>query len=255
MKEKIVTIISVALILSGSYLALKHPEKHINHQTEKPVISQDKVVTVDVKCLSFDGKEKTMSMEVMDVISDDVIQIFKELKSIKFPIYAASCKTMRTKTAYGSISLHAYGAAIDVNYSMNPYYEITSKKIIPQRNQDREEDKQSMILELKKIDLSDEEIKEVVKIVVQPKGSDDWFLNREVNRKGMVTPEVVSIFRKHGFSEWGGHWRQPIDYMHFQMPRFVAEQLAKTDDFESRKEIWEGHKRDCQFYPEELDNE
>ena len=255
MKERIVTIISISLVLFGSYLVLKHPGKHTSHQTEKPIISPNKIVTVDIKCVSFDGKEKTISMKVIDVISDDVIQIFNELKSIKFPIYAASCKTMRTKTDYGSISLHAYGAAIDVNYSMNPYYEITSKKIIPQRNQNREEDKQSIISELKKIDLSDEEMKEVVKVIVQPKGSDDWFLNREVNRKGMVTPEVIGIFRKYGFSEWGGHWRQPIDYMHFQMPRFVAEQLAKTDDFESRKEIWEEHKRDCQFYPEEWDDE
>ncbi len=253
MKEKIVTVISVALVLSGSYLALKHPEKCVSHQTEKPVISPDKIVTVDIKCLSFDEKEKTMSMEVIDVISDDVIQIFKELKSINFPIYVASCKTARTRTAYGSISLHAYGAAIDINYSLNPYYESTTGRIIPQRNPDREKDKQSMISELKRIDLSNEEIKEVVKIVEQPKGSDDWFINREINRKGMVTPEVIDIFKGHGFSEWGGHWRQPIDYMHFQIPRVVAEQLAKTDDFESRKKIWEKHKRDCQWYPEELD--
>ncbi len=249
MKEKIITVISVVLVLSGSYFALNHPEKLTNHQIEESTISSDKVVTVGVKCMSFDGKEKTISMEVLDAVSEDVIQIFRELKSIEFPIYAASCKTTRTRTDSGSISLHAYGAAIDVNYSMNPYYESTNKKIIPQRNPNRKEDEQAVISELKKLDLSDEEITEVLKIVVQPEGSDDWFLNREVVRKGMVTPEVVGIFEKHGFSEWGGHWRQPIDYMHFQMPRLVAEQLAKTDDFESRKKIWEEHKRD--FYPEE----
>jgi len=250
MKEKIVTIISVILVLSGSYLALKHSD----HQAE--VISPDKIVTINVKCLSFDGKEKTISMEVLDVAFDDVIQIFKELKSIEFPIYAASCKTERIrKTDLGLITLHAYGAAIDVNYSINPYYETINNEMIPRRNRNREEDELSIVSELKKIDLSDEEIKEVLKVVVQPKGSDDWFLNREVIRKGMVTPEVIDIFKKHGFSEWGGHWRQPIDYMHFQMPRFVAEQIAKTDDLESRKEIWEEHKRDCQFYPEEQDDE
>ena len=88
----------------------------------------------------------------------------------------------------------------------------------------------------------------MVKVVIQPKGSDDLFLNRGIVRKGMVTPEVVSIFRKHGFSEWGGHWRQPIDYMHFQMPRSVAEELAKTNNFEARKKIWEEHKKACRSY-------
>ena len=249
MKEKIVSTICVLLVLSGIYLLVNHSSK----PPEIQVISSDKIATIDVECISFSGKEKTISMNVIDVVSDDVIQIFEELKSINFPIYAASCKTARKLTYYGSISLHAYGAAIDINYSMNPYYETIKKKMIPDRNEDRAKDEQSIISELKKIDLSDEEIKEVVKVVIQPKGSDDWFLNREVNRKGMVTPEVIDIFKRHGFSEWGGHWRQPIDYMHFQIPRVVAEQLAKTDDFESRKNIWEEHKRDCQWYPEELD--
>lgn len=249
MKEKIISTICVLLVLSGTYLLVNHSSK----PPEIQVISSDKIATIDVECISFNGKEKTISMNVIDVVSDDVIQIFEELKSINFPIYVASCKTARMRTAYGSISLHAYGAAIDINYSLNPYYESTTGRIIPQRNPDRAKDEKSIISELRKIDLSDEEIKEVVKVVIQPKGSDDLFLNREIIRKGMVTPEVIDVFKRHGFSEWGGHWRQPIDYMHFQIPRVVAEQLAKTDDFESRKKIWEEHKRDCLWYPEELD--
>ena len=34
----------------------------------------------------------------------------------------------------------------------------------------------------------------------------------------MVEP-IVEIFKKHGFSEWGGDWNSPIDYHHFQVPR------------------------------------
>ena len=41
----------------------------------------------------------------------------------------------------------------------------------------------------------------------------------------MVEP-VVYIFRKHGFSIWGGDWDDRIDYQHFQTARVVAELLA-----------------------------
>ena len=70
--------------------------------------------------------------------------------------------------------------------------------------------------------------------------SDDRFLNRGILRPGMITPEVVSIFNDHGFNIWGGNWRQPMDYMHFQTPRIIAEKLSSAESFEERKvrTIW-----------------
>lgn len=56
-----------------------------NIQEEKFVISDDKIVQVEVEYLSFSGEEKTLPIYVMDVLADDVVQIFKELKKIQFP--------------------------------------------------------------------------------------------------------------------------------------------------------------------------
>ena len=56
---------------------------------EVHVISRDKIANVQVDRLSFLGKEEKAFLPVIDVTKDDVIQIFKELKHIKFPIYTA----------------------------------------------------------------------------------------------------------------------------------------------------------------------
>lgn len=46
-------------------------------------------------------------------------------------------------------------------------------------------------------------------------------LNAETNQlgeKGDMPPEIVQVFMKHGW-EWGGHWLQRPDPMHFQACR------------------------------------
>ena len=88
--------------------------------------------------------------------------------------------------------MHSYGLAIDINPVQNPFIMI---------------DKTSN------------------NIKVLPGQSVD-FLNRHNKQEGMVEP-IVEIFRKYGFSEWGGNWNTPIDYHHFQVPRkAVAELIA-----------------------------
>ena len=212
---------------------------------EEYAISRDKIVDVQVDRLSFLGKEEKVSLSVMDVTKDDVVQIFKELKHIKFPIYTVHSYFPRFTRNGMRISLHAYAAAIDLNYLMNPYFDAVEGIIIPERSKSREKDKKDIIKQLKKISISNKEISSVIEVVIknQPQYFDDRFLNRGVIRKGMVTSEVVAIFKRHGFNEWGGNWRCPIDYMHFQMPRSIAEKLARTDNLEERKKIWEDHKK------------
>lgn len=56
-------------------------------------------------------------------------------------------------------------------------------------------------------------------------GSGYSYLNRANIRPGMLE-QVAHIFRQHGFTEWGGNWNDPIDWMHFQTPRAIAELLA-----------------------------
>ncbi|MCP4460632.1 MAG: M15 family metallopeptidase, partial [Cytophagales bacterium] len=43
------------------------------------------------------------------------------------------------------------------------------------------------------------------------------FLDRNLKENGMVE-SIVSIFAKHGFTDWGGNWESPLDYHHFQLP-------------------------------------
>src|SRR3990167_3609573 len=57
----------------------------------------------------------------------------------------------------------------------------------------------------------------------QPEASP--YLDRQNQRPGMCEP-IVNLFKQHGFFIWGGHWKNPIDYQHFQTSRFVAQLLA-----------------------------
>lgn len=208
-------------------------------------IIRSKIKRLEIKCLSFSGKETSFPLHVIDVMENDVIQIFQELKEMQFPIYALSCYAPRTTINGKKISLHAYASAIDMNYLVNPYYDAIEKKMIPTRKKDPNQDIETIKQELRSIKIEEDEIDAVLKTVIQPHDSDDRFSNREILRKGMVTPKIVKIFKEHGFNIWGGNWRRPIDYMHFQIPRSVAEQLA-TNDLESRRKIWETHKEKCQ---------
>lgn len=239
--KKIVKMVVVSVLL----VSCQKPTNNSHSEKEIEVISRDKIAIAEVEHISFSGDKKTTGLPVLDVTKDDVLQIFKELENIKFPIYATSSYAPRKTRDGRRVSLHAYAAAIDVNYLMNPYFDARSGIMIPIRNKDREKDKHDLIRKLKGI--SDKEIAEILKVVIdeQPENLDDKFLNRGIVRKGMVTPEVVEIFKKHGFNEWRGQKEKdlPIDYMHFQIPRSLAEKLAATNDIKDRKRIWEEHKK------------
>lgn len=99
------------------------------------------------------------------------------------------------------ISLHGYGLAIDINPIQNPFIQFP----------DNEENK-------------------AIAIYSPVKGR--RYANRLQNRPGKpfrsgMAEQVVSIFKKNGFTVWGGDWDTPIDYQHFQVPRDVAEHLIK----------------------------
>lgn len=150
-------------------------------------------------------------MIVLDAVADDVLKIFRKLYAKKFPIAkiklmthyqnddAAALKDNNTSsfncreiTGGSKVSLHSYGVAIDINPVQNPYLSTHDK---PQG----------------KIDILPVE--------------GEYFINRSRLRPGMVEP-IVKIMSQHGFNVWGGHWRFPIDYQHFQPSRFVTEMMA-----------------------------
>jgi hypothetical protein len=167
--------------------------------------------------VAFDGQPKSDGeMVVMDAVADHVLRVFVALRARGFPI--ASVKLMdhfngdddasmaqnntsafnvRPVAGTGSISLHAYGVAIDLNPIQNPFITRPGGKL--------------------KVD--------------PPAGAD--FVSRRNLRPGMAEP-VVDLFAEHGFVEWGGYWRNPIDYQHVQVGRKLAARLARLPAAEAR---------------------
>ena len=79
-------------------------------------------------------------------------------------------------------SSHAYGAAVDINPLQNPY-------VIFNREASTAE--------------------------IFPEGGIEY-LNRNIMQNGMVE-EIVTLFHEYGFTEWGGNWKECLDYHHFQV--------------------------------------
>jgi D-alanyl-D-alanine carboxypeptidase len=153
---------------------------------------------------------------VMDALADHVMQIFATLRERKFPIALAqllnrydgndeasmadnntSAFNVRQVAGGSSISLHAYGAAIDINPVQNPYVRRTGRSFS-----------------------------------VTPRAG-QAYLNRKNVREGMVEP-VVELFAEHGLSVWGGCWRNYTDYQHFQIGRGLASELARLTAKDAR---------------------
>src|SRR5262249_17840275 len=102
----------------------------------------------------------------------------------------------RNVAGTNSLSLHAYGLAIDLNPLENPYVQRSGEKLI----------------------------------FSPPAGA--RFTNRfkgqpeEQIRRGLAEV-VIDVFADEGFVIWGGTWKTSIDYQHFQVSRGFAEQLAR----------------------------
>ena len=171
-------------------------------------ISTEQLRLVEISHFNFEGNIQSGEIIVLDKLAQSVLKIFEELMVIKFPIHsvylidkyegddeksmaANNSSSFNFRTIVGStkVSMHAYGLAIDINPVQNPYLEI----------------------------------KDDGSVQVHPKSGVD-FLNRSNIRPGMVEP-IVPIFKKYGFSEWGGNWNKPIDYHHFQVPRSQVNEL------------------------------
>lgn len=147
--------------------------------------------------VGFDGRPHRGELVVHRDVVSDVIEIFGDLYSARFPIEkmrtvdnypraddelsmrddntsAFNCRSL----ASGSWSLHAYGRAIDVNPLVNPYISASGD--------------------------------------LQPITA-RAYLDRTRTDPGMIRDGdvVTRAFGQRGW-RWGGHWRDPIDYQHFE---------------------------------------
>jgi hypothetical protein len=182
-----------------------------SYKTDCPV-EPYRLRAISVSYYDFEGKtHDDGEIVIMDAVANQVVNVFEELYALKFPIAKikriehynssddasmaddnSSSFNCRLITNGASTSIHSYGLAIDINPIENPY--IKNNQTDPG------------------------------KLYVLPKEGAKY-LNRKNIRPGM-TENVVDLFTKHGFRVWGGSWDDPIDWQHFQTPRFIAELLT-----------------------------
>ena len=167
--------------------------------------------------VGFDGKiHGDGRIVVMDATAEYVLQIFTKLHEIRFPIAHArlmnhyegndsastadnntSSFNARKSVGGKSLSMHAYGLAIDLNPVQNPYVTGSGSRLR----------------------------------VMPPPAAE--YANRSIRRPGMAE-SVIDVFADQGFVEWGGYWHNPIDYQHFQVKRSMSERLAALSAAQAR---------------------
>jgi hypothetical protein len=183
----------------------------------------DRLRLVRFSYVDFGGKpHDDGEIVVMDAIATHVSQIFTALEARRFPIAQArlmneydgnddasmdqnntSAFNDRKMTGGGSISLHAYGVAIDLNPEQNPY------------------------------------VRRARGTLTSSPRSGQKYLNRKNPRPGM-SEEVIRVFAEHGLSGWGGFWKNPTDYQHFQISKRLASTLIHASPA-AAAEMYEQH--------------
>lgn len=184
--------------------------------------------TVSFTYLGYDQQLHQGQFVVIDAIAKHVKNLMNDLLRQNFPISKAQPMRVYRGDDQASMddnnssafngrpiknssrwSMHAYGAAIDINPLENPYIEIEESGLI----------------------------------VVSPSKGARYSVNRsayrpnKVRRQGLVE-SVVDVFAHHGFFIWGGDWNYPIDYQHFQFgPRSYIEKIAALRYEQSVDEI------------------
>jgi hypothetical protein len=161
-----------------------------------PVAPRD-LRLVELDHLGVDGRIRRGAMVVHRDVVDDVIAIFDQLLTLRYPIErmqtvdrypgaqdelsmrdnntsAFNCRTLPG----GGWSLHAYGRAIDVNPLVNPYVDGAGN--------------------------------------LEP-ATAGRYLDRTRDDLGLLRADspAVRAFTDRGW-RWGGDWRDPVDYQHFE---------------------------------------
>lgn len=177
----------------------------------------DRLRTVSFDFSSVDGSPGRGSVVVLDAVAPAVAAIFDTLHARGFPLEQArpleyfngddnaSMDANNTSAFNGrviagttSISMHAYGVAIDISPAWNPNIDINSDGTA----------------------------------VISPARAAHSHVNRQEPRAGRpdrpgMVEAVREVFEDHGFLQWGGDWNFPVDYQHFQIgTRALTEALV-----------------------------
>jgi hypothetical protein len=161
-------------------------------------LSPQRLRRVELNHLGFDNRTHRGELIVHEDLVAEVIAIFEHLLQLRYPVekmrtvdhYAGaedelsmqdnntSAFNCRDIPGTGRWSLHAYGRAIDVNPLLNPYIDRTG--------------------------------------AFQPRNAAPY-LDRNRIDPGLLHDggPAVRAFTERGW-RWGGHWRTPKDYQHFE---------------------------------------
>jgi hypothetical protein len=195
-------------------------EEMKNHKTltNHGPVGCDRLASVKFSYFGFDGRvHEDGEIIVLDAVAARVARIFDKLLDLRFPLKTAqpinryegdddasmadnNTSSFNDRPVAGgtSLSMHAYGLAIDLNPVQNPFLEGagTMRRVSPDGG--------------------------------------EKYLDRKDIRSGMAET-VVDVFADNGFLIWGGDWHDPVDYQHFQLGRDMAEQLARLSSAAARE--------------------
>jgi hypothetical protein len=223
MKMNSLTLLPLALTFASPMLLAASSVAELSEQRCKKMVEAgvltpdapvqcDRLRAVNFDYMDFDGKpHNNGEVIVLDAVASHVATIFERLYALKFPIQQAqpiyhyqgddnqsmaanntSAFNYRPIAGKSSLSIHAYGLAIDINPKQNPFVEFS-------------EQGQSTITPV-----------EGVKYANRMK-----YRYAKAERKGFAE-DVLTTFADSGFLYWGGFWNTPIDYQHFQVSRDMA---------------------------------
>ncbi|MCF1428795.1 MAG: M15 family metallopeptidase [Shewanella sp.] len=205
---------------------------------------EDRLKTITLNYVNFNNEDSIGNIKVLDTLVPYITNVFDELYQARFPIYSMNAGLVKPQksglatsfisyykaedvdntAAYacrpitaGSIpSIHAYGAAIDLNPRENPYIGFNDADQYGNRT-----------------------VKEIIPV-------DGWnYITRSKYREGKpihkgINNTLTDIFKKNGILRWGGDWNYPIDYMHFEVYRDV-DILLLTMSSEEASEYFESY--------------
>lgn len=234
--------IAVSFIATALLVAASHASAEVRPVTEAHCqvmqdantfdpngpVGCDRLRLVSFPFTSHQGLPGRGSVVVLDAFAENVDIIFAKLNARGFPLEqalglehfqgddAASMAANNTSAFNGrpitggaSWSLHAYGAAIDLNPVQNPFLTINADATA----------------------------------TIDPVASARAYVNRSAvraekpERQGMAE-EVLDIFAENGFIHWGGYWNAPVDYQHFEVaPRRFIEHLARVEPDVARNDF------------------
>lgn len=172
--------------------------------TSECIIPMKKLKLLNLSHYNFDNRIEVGQMVVLGSMADSVIAIFQELFALKFPIH--TIKLLDEFEGDDELSMNAN------NSSCFNFRKISGS------------DKLSLHSYGLAIDINPVQNPFIQKGKILP-ASGKEFLDRSNIKTGMVEP-IVKVFYKYGFTEWGGNWKEPIDYHHFQVPRQQIESLT-----------------------------